>query len=78
MVDPMQWWGAISQQFQTIAAQAVEDMQKHAAHKHAAPAVKPAVKTPAKKPAKSSAKSAVKKTAAHKAPVKKAARKTVR
>jgi len=30
-VDPMQWWGAISQQFQTIAAQAVDDMQKHAA-----------------------------------------------
>ena len=31
-VDPMQWWGAISQQFQSIAAQAVDDMQKNAAH----------------------------------------------
>ena len=29
-IDPMQWWGAIGQQFQTIAAQAVNDMQKHA------------------------------------------------
>jgi hypothetical protein len=29
-VDPMQWWGAIGQQFQTIASQAVADMQKHA------------------------------------------------
>ncbi len=28
-VDPMQWWGAIGQQFQTIASQAVADMQKH-------------------------------------------------
>jgi hypothetical protein len=29
-IDPMQWWGAIGQQFQTIASQAVNDMQKHA------------------------------------------------
>ena len=29
-VDPMQWWGAIGQQIQTIASQAVADMQKHA------------------------------------------------
>jgi hypothetical protein len=29
-VDPMQWWSAIGQQFQTIASQAVADMQKHA------------------------------------------------
>ena len=29
-VDPMQWWGAIGQQFQTIASQAVADMQKNA------------------------------------------------
>ena len=28
-IDPMQWWGAIGQQFQTIASQAVADMQKH-------------------------------------------------
>ena len=28
-IEPMQWWGAIGQQFQTIASQAVADMQKH-------------------------------------------------
>jgi len=67
-VDPMQWWGAISQQFQTIAAQAVNDMQQHAAHMQApAPAAKPAAK-----------KTATKKTPAKKAPAKKAARQTAR
>ena len=53
-VDPMQWWGAIGQQFQTIASQAVEDMQKHAgAFNASAPSAKPAKKTaaPARKPA---------------------------
>jgi hypothetical protein len=57
-VDPMQWWGAIGQQFQTIASQAVEDMQKHAGAFNAsaaasAPSAKPAKKTaaPARKPA---------------------------
>jgi hypothetical protein len=52
-IDPMQWWGAIGQQFQTIASQAVADMQKHttafnAASPGAAPAKKPAA---ARKPA---------------------------
>lgn len=63
-VDPMQWWGAISQQFQSIAAQAVDDMQKHAAQMQmpvspkansaktkAAPAKKTARKTTARKTA---------------------------
>ena len=63
MVDPMQWWGAISQQFQTIAAQAVNDMQQHAAHMQAT--------TPAAKPA-------AKKAATKKAPAKKTARQTAR
>lgn len=68
MVDPMQWWGAISQQFQTIASQAVNDMQKHAAHMQATtPAAKPAAK-----------KAATKKAPAKKAPAKKAARQTAR
>jgi hypothetical protein len=68
MVDPMQWWGAISQQFQTIAAQAVNDMQQHAAHMQApAPAAKPAAK-----------KTATKKAPAKKAPAKKTARQTAR
>ena len=28
VVDPMQWWGAISQQFQSIAAKTMQDMQQ--------------------------------------------------
>ena len=72
MVDPMQWWGAISQQFQSIAAQAVDDMQKHAAHMHAAA---PAAPESASKPDR---KTAAKKAPAKKAPAKKAARKTAR
>jgi len=28
MVDPMQWWGALSQQFQTIAANAMKDVAR--------------------------------------------------
>ncbi len=53
-IDPMQWWGAIGQQFQTIASQAVADMQKHtdtftaaAAKSTAKPAAKPAAAKPA-------------------------------
>ena len=40
-IDPMQWWGAIGQQFQTIASQAVADMQKHS-ETFTAAAAKPA------------------------------------
>jgi len=67
-VDPMQWWGAISQQFQSIAAQAVDDMQKHAAQMQmpvspkassaktkAAPKAAPAKKTARKTPARKTA-----------------------
>ena len=72
MVDPMQWWGAISQQFQSIAAQAVNDMQQHAAHMQApAPAARPAARPAAKK-------AATKKAPAKKAPAKKTARQTAR
>lgn len=61
-VDPMQWWGAISQQFQTIAAQAVDDMQKHAAqHAPAAKNTSAAKKAPAAK--KAARKTAARKTA---------------
>ena len=67
MVDPMQWWGAISQQFQSIAAQAVDDMQKHAAQRQAAT---PAAKSGAKKAAKTSDKKSAN-TASKRAPVKK-------
>ncbi len=70
-VDPMQWWGAISQQFQTIAAQAVDDMQKHAAQMNMpvtpqtskASATAQAKPSAAKAPAKATAKAAAKKSA---------------
>ena len=55
-VDPAQWWNALTQQFQTIASQAVQDMGQHA-QAHAAPSAskaranrKPTAKT-ARKPA---------------------------
>jgi hypothetical protein len=55
-VDPTHWWNALTQQFQSIASQAVQDMGQHA-QAHAAPstskaraAPKPAAKT-ARKPA---------------------------
>lgn len=72
MVDPMQWWNAISQQFQSIAAQAVDDMQKHAAHMQAAAPAAP------KSARKTAPKTAAQKAPAKKAPAKKAARKTAR
>ena len=61
-IDPLQWWSAIGQQFQTIASQAVADMQKHsdtftaaAAKSAAKPAAKP---TAAKRKATAAKKSA--------------------
>ena len=53
-IDPMQWWGAIGQQFQTIASQAVADMQKHsqtASEKATKPAAAKRKATAAKKSA---------------------------
>jgi len=44
VVDPMQWWGAISQQFQNIANTALQEMQQHSTAKAKATAsAKPAV-----------------------------------
>jgi hypothetical protein len=60
-VDPMQWWGALTQQFQNIAAAAVKDV--------AAKAMQDVPPTKAKKPA-------AKKPAAKKAATQKAANKS--
>jgi len=60
-VDPMQWWGALTQQFQNIAAAAVKDV--------AANAMKDVPPATAKKPT-------AKKAATKKAATKKAATKT--
>jgi len=47
VVDPMQWLGAISQQFQSIAAKTMQDMQHTAATASAKPAsAKPAAAKP--------------------------------
>ncbi|MCX7264287.1 MAG: hypothetical protein EBQ86_06300 [Betaproteobacteria bacterium] len=51
-VDPMQWWGALTQQFQTIAAAAVKDV----ADKAMKDAPKQAKAAPRKTPAQSRAK----------------------
>lgn len=53
MADPMQYWGALTQQFQQIAGQAMKDAaaRSAAAAKAApAPAAKPAKKTAPRKP----------------------------
>jgi hypothetical protein len=61
-MDPAQWWNALTQQFQNIASQAVQDMGQHA-HAHAAPRAdkaratpKAAAKTPRKPAAKTGSK----------------------
>jgi hypothetical protein len=57
-VDPLQWWGALTQQFQEIAANAMKDVAQNmdqAAHA-----------TAAKAPAKAAKKSAARKAAARK------------
>ena len=68
-IDPMQWWGAIGQQFQTIASQAVADMQKHT-DTFTAAAAKTAAKPATAKPA------AAKRTASTKTASPSAARKS--
>ena len=42
VIDPMQWWGALTQQFQTIASDAMKEVAKKAAiNSHRAPATGP-------------------------------------
>ncbi len=50
-VDPMQWWGALTQQFTEIAARALKDSTGDAAHASAAPAAGPGTRAPARKAA---------------------------
>lgn len=75
-VDPTQWWASVSQQFQDIAASAMQDISKATAQANAMAeaSVKAAVKKPPAKKApakKTAAKKAVaKKASAKKAPVK--------
>ena len=78
-VDPMQWWGALTQQFQSIAASALKEAaarQPLAASQGVAPEkAKPAAKTAAKAPVKTPIKAKPAAKASARAPVA-AARKT--
>jgi hypothetical protein len=84
-VDPMAWWGSLTQQFQNIAGAAMKDVAAEAmkaqaaakaASKASAPAAaKAASKVTTAKSAKTAASSV--KAASKKAPTKKAARKSV-
>ena len=70
-VDPAHWWGALTDQFQHIASQAMTDMT-HRAHAHAATdAAQPAAPKP-------TAKTAARKSAARKTSARKPAAKTKR
>ena len=64
VVDPMQWWGSLTQQFQHIASQAMKDVAQQGAA--AATAAKPAAKTASTGAARSA--TATRKPAARKAP----------
>ena len=58
MVDPMQWWGALTQQFQQIAGTDMADVQAQAAQAGAvAPGGQPAAKKPRARRAAASRKS---------------------
>ena len=58
VVDPMQWWGAVSQQFQSIAAKTMQEMQEHSASAAKASQSQPAKTAAAKKATKPTAKAA--------------------
>ena len=67
-VDPLAWWGSLTEQFQQIAGQAMQDMQRNAQAAQAAQAANPQT-APADKPAAATpAKAAPKKTPAAKKP----------
>jgi hypothetical protein len=70
----MQWWSAISQQFQTIAAKAVDDMQQHAAQMQMPVMSKAASATTKTAAAPKAPKAAAAKKAVRKTPARKTAR----
>jgi hypothetical protein len=60
-VDPMQWWGSLTQQFQNIAAAAVKDVAAKAMKETPKPAIQ---KAAAKRPSRAKKTGAASKTAA--------------
>ncbi len=77
MVDPMAWWGSLSQQFQNIAASAMKDVAAEAMKAQASAGPAAAEPAAANQPARNAAakNTAAKKTAAKKAAAKKPAAK---
>jgi hypothetical protein len=73
-VDPMQWWGSLTEQFQNIAAAALKDVAAQALKDGPNRASNKSA-TSTKTQSKASAPAAVKKSAARKAPAKAAAKK---
>ena len=81
VVDPLQWWGSLTQQFQQIASSALQDAAQLKMPSVAQPLAdavssvigtkKPAARTPAKKAAPARKAAAKKRPAARKAPAKK-------
>ncbi len=56
VVDPMQWWSALTQQFQTIATGAMQDMAQHVqASAEAVAAAQATAQTPVAKPTRAKA-----------------------
>lgn len=58
VVDPLQWWGSLTQQFQHIASTAMQDVAKQAAAAQAAPKAKAGKAASPKTAAKSAARKA--------------------
>jgi hypothetical protein len=67
-VDPLAWWGSLTEQFQQIAGQAMQDMQRNAQAAQAADASHPPAAATGKPAAAASAKAAPKKRPAAKKP----------
>jgi hypothetical protein len=70
-VDPMQWWGSLTEQFQNIASAALKDVAAQALQKGPKKA-SPKSATSGKTPSPAGVKAAAKKTSARKTPVKNA------
>ena len=76
-VDPMQWWGSLTEQFQNIAAAALKDVAAQALKDGPKKSSKKSTSAAsAKTDSKAAAPTAAKKTAARKAPAKATAKKT--
>jgi hypothetical protein len=72
-VDPLAWWGAVTQQFQTIAAQVLKDMPMPQASAAQADVAQDTAPTKAKAPAKNAARSKAPKAASSAATKKRSA-----